>query len=186
MSFHFDTLKAVQAVAVMLKHAEGKKHNYTAIVKMLYIADRESIQEAGMPITGDKPYALERGPILSLILDLIKDNQFRDEEQRALWSKYILRSGYDIELVLDPGDDELSDFEVQKLEKVFQEHGKKEWVELVDETHRFAEWKESYTEGTTNEIHLNTLLKALDMEDRYDELSTKQIEDAHFAKLFGA
>lgn len=186
MSFHFDTLKAVQATAVILKNAPGQSHKYASIIKMLYMADRESLAETEMPITGDKAYALDKGPILSLILDLIKDNEFRDEEQRALWSKYIRKNGYDIELVLDPGDSELSDFEVQKLETIFQEHGKKTLSQLINETHSFPEWENSYTEGTRGEIHLSTLLKALGMEDRYDELSTKQVEDAHFAKLFKA
>lgn len=186
MSFHFDTLKAIQAVAVILNSAPGKKHNYTSVIKMLYIADRESVAETGSPITGDKPVAMKHGPVLSGILDLIKDNTFLNEEQKALWSKYIRTGGYEIELLLDPGDGKLSDFEVRKIQDVYREHAEKKWWELEDKTHAFSEWQETYTDGTSTEIHLKTLLDALNMGDAYDELSTKQVEDAHFAKLFGA
>lgn len=186
MSFHFDTLKAVQATAILLKKASGQSHNYTAVIKMLYMADRESLAETESPITGDTPIALERGPILSCTLDLMKELLPEDEEQQALWSKYIRKNGYTIEMVLDPGDSELSDFEVQKLEQIFQDHGKKPFWQLCDETHSFQEWQETFSRAENSQIHLKTLLKALNMDDQYDELSTKQIEDAHFAKLFGS
>ncbi len=186
MSFHFDTLKAVQATAVLLKKASDRSHNYTAVIKMLYLADRESHAETDAPITGDRPIALERGPILSCTLDLMKEKLPEDEEQQALWSKYIRKDGYAIKLVLDPGDSELSDFEVQKLEQIFQEHGNKTFWQLIYETHSLPEWQETFSRAENSQIHLRTLLKALNMDDRYDELSTSQIEDAHFAKLFGA
>lgn len=185
MSYHFDTLRVAQAVAVLLKQAPDKKHNYTAALKMLYMADRQSISKTGSPITGDKPFAMDKGPILSHTLDLMKDEPLQDEEQRAVWSKYIRRAGYDIELISDPGDSELSDFDIEVLEQIFKEHGDKSYAQLINETHNLPEWLESYTEGTSSAIHLKTLLGALGMDGEYDELSTKQIEDAHFAKLFG-
>ncbi len=184
MSFHFDPLRAAQATAVLLRKAPGQKNNYTAIIKMLYTADRESIRKTGSPITGDKPYAMVNGPILTHILDLIKDNSRQDEEQRAIWSKYFRTTGFDLDLISDPGDSELSDFDIEILENIFQEHGGKRYTQLINETHNFPEWLDSYTEGTSSEIHLKTILEALEMQDRYDELSNKQIEDAHFADLF--
>ena len=185
MSYHFDPFKAAQAAAVLLRKAPSRKHNYTAAIKMLYTADRESIRKTGSPITGDKPYAMDNGPVLTHILNLIKDDSSHDEEQRAIWSKYFRTTSYDIELISDPGDSELSDFDIEILESIFEEHGGKRYTQLIHETHNFPEWLDSYTEGTSSEIHLKTLLKALGMQDEYDELSTKQIEDAHFAKLFG-
>ena len=184
MSYHFDPLKAAQATAVLLRKAPGRRHNYTAAIKMLYTADRESIRKTGSPITGDKPYAMDNGPVLTHILNLIKDDSLHDEEQRAIWSKYFRTTGYDIELISDPGDSELSNFDIEILENIFKEHGAKNYAQLINEAHNYPEWLESHTQGTSSEIHLKTLLKALGMEDEYDQLSTKQIEDAHFAKLF--
>ena len=184
MSYHFDPMKSIQALAVLLKDAENDRHNYTALLKMLYIADRESIRKTGSPITGDRPVAMDFGPVLSQIYDLLKDNHMVDEERLALWSKYMRKEEFDLELLLDPGDDRLSDFEVEILEKVFAENGKKSFSELVQDTHRFPEWAETFVQGTSTEIHLKTILEALGMEDRYEELSTRRVEDAHFAKIF--
>lgn len=184
MSYHFDTLRAIQAVAVLLKESGGR-HNYTSVLKMLYLADRDSIKRVGSPITGDRPYAMDNGPVLSRIYDLIKGAD-DDEETQATWSKYIRRDGFDVELLLDPGEEKLSEFEVETLREIFAQNGNKRLFELIQDSHDLPEWEESYIgEGTSREIHLKTLLRALGMEDRYEELSTAKIEDAHFAKLFG-
>ena len=47
MSFHFDANKVAQATACMLKSMDEKRHNFMALLKMLYIADRESLKETG-------------------------------------------------------------------------------------------------------------------------------------------
>ncbi len=186
MSYHFDPMKTIQATAVLLKRADQQRCNYLKTIKMLYMADRQSIKETGSPITGDKPVAMARGPVLSHTLDLIKDNdKFGTEELHALWSKYIRTDGYDIELVMDPEDDRLSDFEIETLESSFAENSGKSFGALMKAVHELPEWIETYVEGTSTEIHLKTILEALGMEDQYDELSTRRIEDAHFAKLFG-
>lgn len=185
MSFHFDPKRAAQATSVLLKCSDCRRHNYTALIKMLYIADRESIRETGSPVTGDRPFALDNGPILSNILNLIKEDSIYDELHRAIWSKYFRTIGFDIELISDPGDSELSDYEVALLERIHRENGQKHYWTLVNETHELPEWSETHRQGTSTEIHLLTILSALGMQDRYDALSDKQIEDAQAAKLFG-
>ncbi len=41
MSYQFDIKKAEQVVALLLKQAPDQRLNYTALLKMLYLADRE-------------------------------------------------------------------------------------------------------------------------------------------------
>lgn len=185
MSFHFDTLKAVQAASVLLKESPRRILNYTNAIKTLYMADRKSLEETGSPITGDSPVAMDKGPVLSCVLDLIKNTDFGAEEARALWRRYIRTAGYDIELILDPGDDKLSDFEVDTLKAMFAVYGTMDLARLITEMHKLPEWGETYVEGTSTYIHLKSRLDALGMSELYDELSKRQIEDAHFANIFG-
>lgn len=186
MAFHFDINKAIEVVAVLLKQAPGHRHNYTAILKMLYMADRESIAEIGTRISGDKPFAMDNGPVLSKILNLIKSDTFLPEEEIAVWSKYFKKEGYDISLVSDPGRGNLSEYEVEKLQSIFRKHGSKSFGQLIEESHQlFPEWGKSVIQGSSNQIHLMDILKALGQEDRYEALTAREIEDAHIARLLG-
>ncbi|MBI3118668.1 MAG: SocA family protein, partial [Candidatus Hydrogenedentes bacterium] len=82
MSFHFSPMKAIQCVCWLLDKFPNKRHNYTCVLKLLYLADRESMILARTPITGDIPCALDKGPLLSHIYDLVKGDV--DEETQAL------------------------------------------------------------------------------------------------------
>ena len=53
MAWTFSTLKAAQAVAVLLRGVPDGRMDYRKLMVLLYMADRESIKEAGHPITGD-------------------------------------------------------------------------------------------------------------------------------------
>ena len=183
MSFHFDTIRIIQCVGYLLKKEETKQLNYTKMIKLLYLADRKSLEETGSPITGDRAVAMERGPVLSNTLDFIKNEA--DEEEQAVWSRFIETKGYDVALLLDPGEGRLSPYQTKLLDSIFSEHKDKSQWQLVDLTHTLQEWEESYVEGTSTPIGLNATLKALGQEERYDELSQQKVEDAHFAKLFG-
>ncbi len=71
LRFQFSCTKAAQAAAVLLKRAGGSMDKYI-FIKMLYIADRESMGRWGEPITGDSAVSMEHGPVLSTIYDLTK------------------------------------------------------------------------------------------------------------------
>lgn len=189
MSFTFNTLKAVQAVAVLLKSAPNHTRNYTAVLKMLYMADRKCIMEIGAPLTGDRAIAMEKGPVLSETYNLICNRGGGYEDGQPLWSKYIRRAKQDshaIELLGDPGDGELSDFEIELLESIAQENGSRRYGELIEETHMFPEWRESWDQSPNREIPLMSLLKALGIEDRYDDLIADQLQGAHIDDIIRA
>ena len=73
MEFFFDERKAAQAASVLLDRHEGRMP-YIKLLKLLYLADREALIETGLPITGDRFVSLKFGPVLSRVLDLIKDS----------------------------------------------------------------------------------------------------------------
>jgi uncharacterized phage-associated protein len=70
--FLFNIEKAIQAVAALLHFHGSKEMSYLRMLKLLYIADRETLKETGRPITGDRIVAMEHGPVLSSVYDLIK------------------------------------------------------------------------------------------------------------------
>ena len=70
MRFLFDERKAAQAAVYLIKK-RSDQINYMKLNKLLYLADRKALFEAGQPITGDRMVSMPKGPVLSDILDLI-------------------------------------------------------------------------------------------------------------------
>src|ERR1700693_4333664 len=130
--------KAVQAIAVLLRATHRQRLEYLSILKLLYIADRESLADTGKPITGDAPVAMKNGPVLSGIYDLIT---FSNDRDLPPWAAFLHKEDYDLELKADPGQDLLSRYEIRKLEEVTCRDEKDSWRDLVRITHELPEWQ---------------------------------------------
>jgi uncharacterized phage-associated protein len=57
---------------VLLRQDGVRCMNYMRLLKLLYIADRESLPRTGRPIVGGPVIAMERGPVLEEVFDLIR------------------------------------------------------------------------------------------------------------------
>lgn len=179
MSFVFSVDKAVQAAGLLLKLQPGRRMAYIKLIKLLYIADREALRDAGFPITGDKPFAMKHGPVLSRIYDLIK-GEAKDPGEQHKWSRLVFTQDNDVVLVEDTPCDELSDFEIEILIETNDGHGAKWHWFLRDETHRFPEWKNNFKEATSTPIPLADILKAVGREADFDEIERERIEEERF------
>jgi len=111
MLFHFKIDKTMQAIAALLHFHGTKEMSYLRMLKILYIADRESLKETGRPITGDRIVALEHGPVLSGVYDLLRG----EHTAWPVWSEFFQKNGYRIVLINDPGNGKLSKYEIGKL-----------------------------------------------------------------------
>jgi uncharacterized phage-associated protein len=154
--------------------------SYLRLLKLLYIADRESLQTGNRPIVGTRPVAMKNGPLHSKVLDLI--NQRDIDEPK--WSRFIQRQGYEVVLVRDPGVSELSRFEIDLLNRVARDHSNMDDWELVEHTHTFGEWKECYQEDTSSTIRVEDILAALNVSpgDK-DEILNDLREDCELNRL---
>lgn len=142
MTLAFDEVKATQTAARFLRLAGGSL-NYTALIKLLYKADREALGRWGLPITTDKYVSMKLGPVTSHIYNRIKSSADQGSHP-TFWAAHIGRSGpHDVSLHADPGDSELSAAEEALIDETYAAHGHKEWFCLADECHRdFPEWKD--------------------------------------------
>ena len=136
MEFFFDERKAAQAASVLLER-HGGSMPYIKLIKLLYLADREALIETGLPITGDRFVSMKYGPVLSRVLDLIKEPSPAED---SVWHGYIVRSGYDAVLVDSAESDHLSEYDESVLQGIFESYGGgKEW-DVVTRTHALPEW----------------------------------------------
>ena len=74
MRAQFREDKATQAAARLLRHAGGRME-YLKLIKLLYLAERESLVTLGSPLTYDACWSLPYGPILSATLDRVNQRQ---------------------------------------------------------------------------------------------------------------
>lgn len=182
MSFVFNRRKATQEAALLLSLAEGKKMPYLKLIKLMYIADRESIKEHGFPISGDAPFALKDGPILSDITNCVREVACPDE-----WTVHISTKDKDVELISDPGDDLLSRYEAAKLTEVFNRYKDYDQWKLRDLTHEFAEYIKNkpgkLSLRQSNPIPLSDIVEAVGRTADLREIERNRDEDEYFASL---
>jgi len=180
--FNFD--KALQAAAYLLRRERSREMNYMRLIKVLYMADRESIRLTGHLITGGRISAMKQGPVLSGVLDLIKSRHLRAPE----WAEFIERDEYKVRLIKDPGLANLSRFEVETLERVAEEYRTCDEWDMVEQTHKHcAEWKKHAPRGSSlvNEIPLIDLLDAVGRSEDRQEIEDEAKVESAFARLFG-
>jgi hypothetical protein len=113
----FNESKTTQAAARLVKKSGGKM-NYMLLVKMLYMADRRSLLESGLPITYDRFYTMKNGPILSVTLELISKPQ--NFSGRHPWLDTFVTENYEVKMLADFDQGELSEFEEEILDKTFE------------------------------------------------------------------
>ncbi len=184
--FYLDVRKTVQAIGALLDARGTERLEYIAIIKLLYIADRESWKETGGSITGDAPCAMKNGPVLSGVYDLVK----LDDDQPGIetWLQYIHKEDYDLVLKAPPGTDLLSDYDVEKLTAVSLRYKECDWRKMIDITHEFPEWKSNnpQTWGVgMKPIPLDDILEAVGRRQNVEEI--KQDAEAAVAmhQVFG-
>jgi uncharacterized phage-associated protein len=183
LRFHFNFDRTLQAAAYLLKLAnrQGQEMTYIHLLKLLYIADRQYLAERGYPLTGDKPVAMQYGPILSRTYDLIKNKT----EQADKWQRYIqtLPQRSVLRLMDDPGDGDLSQASISKLEDIFQQYGHLRPCKVIDLTHEFLEWQEYYHDDTSTPIPLEAILRAQGASDMLQQVEEQAQLHAHTEAL---
>lgn len=139
---YFSDEKAAQMTAYFLQKRGGRM-SYLKLMKLLYLADRESMNRCGESISADHHYSMKNGPILSHTYNLMTGGL-----EDSVWADWIAaESNFEVSLRkigTDRDDlDELSDFDVEILEQIWQEFGHKTRWDLVDYTHdHLPEWKD--------------------------------------------
>ena len=140
MQFVFDEEKAAQAAAHLIR-LHGGRMNYTALLKLLYLADRQALVETGYPITGDRMVSMRLGPVLSGIYDQIKTSR-KNAPPGSAWHKWISDPvGYEVTTRDEPPDNRLSRYEIATLEDIHGHFGEMDWRALSKRTHKLPEWE---------------------------------------------
>jgi uncharacterized phage-associated protein len=176
-----DILKTTQAAAFILKKYNGEATRIR-LLKILYIADRELLQQTHRPLTGDRPVAMIHGPVLTHTYDLLKGQAAGIE----IWNQYIVQSSipYVHRLIADPGIGKLSKVELQKLEDLVQRFWFVDDFLLSQSTHAFPEWQKYAPAGNgANPIPIEDVYAAVGLRNNIEELQREALADAELDAL---
>lgn len=158
----FDDRKVGQVAAYFLDAAGGRLP-VIKLVKLIYLADRESLDRYGLPITFDRLVAMPHGPVNSQTYDCIQG-----AVDRAGWNEWVSeRVGHDLTLrkpITRDALDELSNAELAALSAVWERFGPMPKWTLRDWTHdNCAEWRDP--NGSSRPIEYIDVLRALGHEE---------------------
>ena len=155
----FKEKKAAQVAAYLL-HRRGGTMAHLKLMKLMYLADRESFNRYGRSITEDRAYSLTHGPVLSQTLNLMDGDVPYEEDG---WNKLITsKANNELSLQHPLGDKELNELsvaEIEILDGIFGKYGSMGRWELVKLTHQLPEWTDP--DGSSLPIATHDILKAL-------------------------
>lgn len=182
--FDFDERKATAAASFVLQLAGGGME-YLRLIKLLYYADRESLDALGRPITGDRYVSMRHGPVLSQIYNLVKRAIFGLKIQGP-WAEHIEGDGrYGVRLKKEPERGALSEVELEILQEVFTRYRDRDPWRLRDESHDLLEWEDAG--DSSKEIPIEEILQVLGKsEAEIEEIRQRAAEKVHFDRIFGA
>jgi len=171
----YDPRKAAQTIAYFaIKNGRNPLHVVKA-VKLVYLADRESISRFGFPIQDETRVSMKHGPVNSTTYSFINGEY---DATTCGWADFLSdRSGHRVGLAksdLTEDDlDELSEAEIQVLDAVWERFGNMNVWSLRDWTHEpdnIPEWEDPG--NSSLEIPLERIMHSLAIKEANAQADT--------------
>jgi hypothetical protein len=154
MHFPINDKKATDAVSRLLEKSGGKAE-YLRVVKLVYLADRDSIIRRGLPIVGGSYFSMRCGPTVGEVMNFANRSLAAEG-----WSEHISpRYGHVLKLTSPSMYGSLSQSEIDILDGVVEEHASRSTAELVKWCHHYCREYERVLWGRKN-IEVESILRA--------------------------
>jgi len=149
MAIHFQTNphKAVEVIVWFATKRPGI--DFHSILKLLFFADKDHLNEWGRPIVGDRYYALPYGPVAQMTYDILKREPLALEELKTANHElpFEVRNSYCVHAHRAPNLDRLSDTDVAALEGTWERYAHLDFARRTDESHRHPAYKNAENAG---------------------------------------
>jgi uncharacterized phage-associated protein len=153
MNFPVNDRKTTDAVARLLEKSGGQA-DYLRVIKLAYLADRDSIIRRGVPIFGGHYYSMRLGPTVGEVMNFVS------QRNAPGWTEHIApRKGHKLTLTSPPAYESLSQAELDILDGVVEEHASRSTNDLVKWSHKYcAEYE--YVFWGRKDIKVESILRA--------------------------
>lgn len=157
-----DLRKMIQIVHYLLSKS-AYRLNYTKLLKILYLADREAYSNWDSSITKDEYWSLPQGPVLSGLYDLIRGSS-GDRFAQTQWNSFFMKDEYDLVALhkIALPIDELSQRELEVLNRIEAKYRHWNYLQLIDLLHdrsKYPEWEDPGE--SSNPLPPERILRAL-------------------------
>jgi uncharacterized phage-associated protein len=165
VAMSYNARKAAQVIAYFASKTDSKRIDILKVIKLVYLADRESIKTYGFPILDEIRVSMPHGPVNSLTYAHIQGEYDLTESG---WSQYLCdRSNHQVSISENaPSDwDELSDADIRCLDVVWSRFGHLDKWQIRDWTHspsNIPEWEDAY--GSSLPIPIERIMRAVGVE----------------------
>jgi uncharacterized phage-associated protein len=163
-SASYNPRKAAQVIAY-LAIKSGACLPVLKAVKLVYLADRESLARLGFPILDESHVSMPHGPVNSSTYSHINGEEDLDA---CGWTEFLrAREGHNVSIVegiTEDDLDELSDADIACLDVVWEKFGGMDKWEIRDWTHdrdNIPEWEDPH--GSLRPIPLERMLSYLNV-----------------------
>jgi uncharacterized phage-associated protein len=139
-SFPFSEEKAIAAVLYIAQKLGGSVDMHK-LAKILYFADQKHLVTYGRTIIGDEYAPLDFGPVPSLVYDAVKAVNSNNPTYKLFASclKIDTSKGHRIAVAMNvPDTGELSESDIECLDKSIAENGSLPFADLVEKSHKEA------------------------------------------------
>lgn len=174
----YNPRKAAQVVAYFALRQGDSVIEVLKAIKLIYLADRESLSRWGAPILHEPRFSLKLGPVNQTTLEYIDG----DRVDQNGWSRFVSpRAEAANEVSVAPGItvsdlDEFSDADLAVLDEIWARHGRFASFPLAQWTHRpenVPEWRDP--NGGRLPIQLIDILHAVGFPE--PEVAIERIEE---------
>lgn len=158
----YNEQKSAQIAAWFISKAGGVMP-HLKLMKLMYLADRESMRLTGFPMTGDRFVSMPHGPVLVNTLNHINDDAFSSVDGWDTWIGD--KANYEVALLRDATPetlDHLSKADLDVITGIWSKFGHMGKYQIRDYTHdpkNCPEWKDP--KGSSHPIQYKTVFEAL-------------------------
>jgi uncharacterized phage-associated protein len=163
----YNPMKAAQVIAYLALKAPGNALDVLKAIKLVYLADRESIKRWGAPILDERRVSMPHGPVNSQTYSHVNGEHDLDA---CGWSRILDDRANHIvaakEGIQADDLDELSDADIQCLDAVWDQFGHMNKWALRDWTHvreNIPEWEDP--RGSSAPIPLERIMTMVGIEN---------------------
>lgn len=174
----YNERKAAQ-VAAFFAAKQGGTISHLKLMKLMYLAERQSLQEYGDSMLDDTLVSMRFGPVLSRTKDCM--DGFGDTELQDGWDSWISdHANHKVSLTKEDFSEEMLDevsvSEIELMERVWDAHGSKNQWDLAEYTHKScAEWRDPGT--STLPIDYGDVIAANGSSDEVARTLSNQIKE---------
>jgi len=167
LKFRFDSRRAAEAASRFTELAGGTI-DIVRLMKMLYLAERRSLEMYRHPMFGDRYVSMKHGPVVSHSYNLLKPNPEDKTDERSedvdLWATHFVRDGFMVKLQQRLAPCALSRADIEVIKSVHEEwRGTDTWA-MVETLHKsLKEWKNPGS--TSKAITVEDICAALKLKD---------------------